>query len=106
MDSKVKVIYPVVKHNQRDLGEVTKEDTVDCPKLILTEPYNGEDYSIVLKSRASFNDMGNIISRVDVEKLKNESLSFTYHHAARRGKIIEMSVTMNTNALKLVCNVA
>ena len=102
MDSKVKAIYPMVEHIQQDLGEVTEEDSVDCLKLILTEPYNGEDYSIVLKSRASSTDMENIISRADVEKLNDESLSFTYHHAVRRGKAIEMIVTMNTNALKLV----
>jgi len=102
MDSKVKAIYPTVEHNQRDLGEVTEEDTIDCPKLILTEPYSGEDYSIVLKPSASSTDMENIISKADIEKLKDESISFTYHHAARRGKAIEMNVTMNTNALKLV----
>jgi len=105
--SKVEAIipnYPIAELNQQDLGDVTEEDTVDCSKLILTEPYGGEKYSIVLKPRASFTDLENIISRVDVEKLNDESISFTYHHATRRGKVTEMIVTMNSNALKLVCN--
>ena len=102
MDSKVKAIYPMIKYNHQDLGEVTEEDTIDCPKLILTEPYNGEDYIIVLNSTVSTTDLYNIISRVEIETLNDESLSFTYHHATRRGKSIKLNVTMNTNALKLV----
>jgi len=102
MDSKVKAIYPMVEHNQQDLGDVTEEDTIDCPKLILIKPYNGEEYSIVLKPRASITDLYNIISRIEIEKLNDESLSFTYHHATRRGKSIKLIVTMNTKALELV----
>ena len=102
MESKVKAIYPMIKHNQQDLGDVTEEDTIDCPKLILTEPYNGEEYSIVLKYRTSTTDLYNIISRVETEKLNDESLSFTYHYATRSGKVITMIVTMNKKALELV----
>jgi len=102
MDSKVKAIYPIVEHNQQDLGDVTEEDTIDCSKLVLTEPYNGENYSIVLKPRTSTTDLYNIISRVEIEKLNDESLSLTYHYATRRRKVITMIVTMNTKALELV----
>ena len=105
LDSRVESIvpdYPMVPNLTEGSGIVTEEDTVDCSKLILTGPYNGENYSIVLKSRASTTDLYNIISRVEIEKLNDKSLSFTYHHATRRGKAIEMIVTMNTNALKLV----
>ena len=102
MESKVKAIYPMIKHNQQDLDDVTEEDTIDCPKLILTEPYNGEDYSIVLKPRASSTDMENIIRRVETEKLNDKSLSISYHYAIRSRKVITMIVTMNRKALELV----
>ena len=105
LDSRVESIIPdysKIPELTEGSAVVTEEITVDCSKLILTEPYNGEDYSIVLKPRASTTDLYNIISRVEIEKLNDESLSFTYHHATKRGKTIEMNVTMNTNALKLV----
>ena len=73
-----------------------------CLKLILTEPYNGKEYSIVLKSRASSTDLYSIISRVETEKLNDESLSISYHYATRSGKVITMIVTMNKKALELV----
>jgi len=103
MDSRVESIIPDYPGLTKDSGKVTEEDTVDCSKLILTEPYNGEDYSVVLKPRVSTTDLENIVSRVEIEKLNDKSISFTYHHSSRRGKVIEMIVTMNTNALKLVC---
>ena len=87
--------YPELVDNS---SEVTGEDTVDCSKLILTEPYNGEEYSIILKRRASTTDLYNIISRIEIEKLNDESLSFIYHHATRKA----LMVTMNTKALELV----
>jgi len=88
MDSRVDSIIPIVAE------EV-------CPKLILTEPYNGEDYSIVLKPRASTTDLYNII-----KKLYDENMSITFHYATRPcvGKPIKLVVTMNKKALKLVGN--
>ncbi|XP_065912012.1 uncharacterized protein [Dysidea avara] len=106
MDSRVESIitgYPMIPELTEGSDDVTEEDTVDCSKLILTEPYTGEDYLIVLKSRASTTDLYNIISRVEIEKLNDESLSFTYHYAKRRGKAITIIVAMNTKALELVC---
>ena len=106
MDSRVESIitgYPIVpERSHLSSGGVTEEDTVDCSKLILTEPYTGENYSIVLKPRASTTDLYKIISRVEIEKLNDESLSFTHHYATRRGKLITITVTMNTKALELV----
>ena len=105
MDSRVESIvpeYPMIPELTEGSGDVTEKDTVDCSKLILTEPYTGEDYSIVLKPRASDTDLYNIISRVEIEKLNDESLSFTYHYATRRGQSITINVTMNTKALELV----
>jgi len=43
--------------------------------LIFTEPYKGEDHSIVLNPRTSTIDLYNIISRVEL-KNKNEAMSF------------------------------
>ena len=100
MNSRVESIipdYPVAPELTKDSGHVTEVDTVDCFKLILTKPYNGEGYSIVLKHRTSAIDLHNIISRIEIEKLHGKSLSFTYHHVTRRGKVITMIVTMNTN---------
>ena len=105
MDSRVELIipdYPIIPELTEGSGDVTEEDTVDCSKLILTEPYTGEDYSIVLKSRASTTDLYNIISRVEIEKLNDKSLSFSYHHAERKGRVIRLIVTMNIKALELV----
>ena len=102
MESRVESIIPDYPELVDNSSEVTEENTVDCSKLILTEPYNGEDYSIVLKRRASTTDLYNIISRIEIEKLNDESLSFIYHHATRKAKVITLIVTMNTKALELV----
>ncbi|XP_065911835.1 uncharacterized protein [Dysidea avara] len=103
MDSRVESIIPHFPGLTDDLDDVTEEDTVDCSKLILTEPYTGEDYSIVLKSRASTTDLSNIISKMEQEKLSDEDLSITFHYATRRGRAIKLVVTMNTKALELIC---
>ena len=106
LDSRVESIIPdflMIPELPEGSGDVTEEDhTVDCSKLILTEPYTGEDYFIVLKPRISITDMYNIISRVEIEKLNDESLSFNYHHATRKGKVITLVVTMNVKSLELV----
>ena len=64
MDGRVESIIPDYPGLTKVSGEVTEEDTAVCSKLILTEPCNGEDYSIILKPRASTTDLYNIISRV------------------------------------------
>jgi len=82
-------------------GDV-EETTIDCSKLILTEPYSGEEYSIVLKPRTSTTDMYNIISRIEIEELNDESLFFNYNHSVRMGETLTIIVTMNNKALNLV----
>ena len=99
MDSRVESIIPHYPKLIGEPGDVTKEDTVDCSKLILTEPYNGEDYSIVLKHRT---DLANIITKMEQMKLEDEDLSITFHYATRTSRKIKLVVTMNTKALELV----
>ena len=101
------VDYQIIPELTEGSGDVTDvEDNVDCSKLILTEPYTAsntsEDYSIVLKPRTSTTDLYNIISRIEIEKLNDDSLSFNYQHSTKKGNTIRMIVTMNTKALKLV----
>jgi len=105
LDSRVESIipdYPIILDLPEGSGDVTEEDNVDCSKLILTEPYTGEDYSIVLKPRTSITDLYNIISRIEIEKKSNEGVSFNYHYTARRGAALKLIVTMNIKALELV----
>jgi len=72
----IRVNYTRLLELTEGSGDVTEEDTVDCSKLILTEPYNGEDYSIVMKHRTSFTDLENIISTADIEQLNDESIFY------------------------------
>jgi len=105
LDSRVESIIPdflMIPELPEGSGDITEEDNVDCSKLILTEPYTGEDYSIALKPRTSTTDMYNIISRIEIEKLNDASLSFKYHHGEKKGKTIRLIVTMNIKALELV----
>ena len=106
MDTRVESIIPVVGYQMipkltEGSGDV-EETTIDCSKLILTEPYNGEDYSIVLKPRTTTTDMYNIISRIEIEELNDESLFFNYNHSVRMGETLTIIVTMNNKALNLV----
>jgi len=99
LDSRVKSIIPIPE----DSGVfATGEDTVDCSKLVLTEPYNGEYYHIILKSKASTADLYRIIGKMELETQNDNFLSFSYHHAEREGRTIRFTVTMNVRALKLV----
>ena len=104
MDSRVESIIPYLDYSELtdNSDGVTEEGTVNCSKLILTEPYTGEDYSIVLKPRTSTTDLYNIISRAEIEKLNDESLTLDYHYATRKKEVITIRVTMNVKALELV----
>jgi len=105
MDSRVESIipdYPMIPEFPEGSGDAAKEDTIDCSKLILTEPYNGEAYFIVLKPRTSTTDLYNIISRLEIEKMDDETVSFKYHYAARRGASLKLMMTMSVKALELV----
>ena len=104
IDSRVKSIipdYPMIPELPEGSGE---EDTIDCSKLILTEPYNGEDYSIVLKPRTSAPDLYNIIGKLVSGKMNDKAVSFKYHYTVRRGTSLKLIVTMNIKALELVSN--
>ena len=105
MDSRVDSIipdYPMIPELTEGSGDVTEEDSANCPKLILTEPYNSEDYFIVLKSRTPATDLYNIINKMEIEKYNDESLSFNYLYAETKRKSIRLLVTMNVKALELV----
>ena len=105
MDSRVELIipdYPTTPELTDGSGDVTEEDTVDCSKLILTEPYTGEDYSIVLKPSASNTDLYNIISNMEQEKLNDDAVFFKYRYAARRSTSLTLRIMMNVKALELV----
>jgi len=105
MDSRVESIipdYPMIPEVTEGSGDVIEEDAIVCPKPILTEPYTGENYSIVLKRRASTTDLLNMITKIDVEKMSDKSLFLEYLYAIRKGKFITVVVTMNIKALELV----
>lgn len=73
-----------------------------CSKLILDEPYNRNDYSITFKPNTSTNDLYHIITKMEMTKLSDKSITFKYYYSIRKGKQLSMVVKINSKALEMV----
>lgn len=76
--------------------------TIDCPKLTLDKPYNGTDYSIILKPKSSTNTLYHILFTIETAGLNDDTLMFKYHYSVRKGNQLLMVAAMNTKALEMV----
>ena len=76
--------------------------TTDCSKLILDEPYIGDDYSIIFNPKTSTTDLYHIITKMEMAKLSDKSITFKYYYSIRKGKQLSMVVRINSKALEMV----
>ena len=74
----------------------------ECFKLVLNEPYNGSNYSVTFKGNISLNTLYRVITKMELAKLSDNTLSFNYYHSIRKGKRMTMIVRMNIKALHMV----
>ena len=74
----------------------------DCSKLVLKEPYHGENYSVTFKRKTSLNTLYYVITKMELAKLDDNTLTFNYYHSIKKGKKIVMVVGMNIKALHMV----
>ena len=105
LESKVEYIFfdfPKSTIDPQDSGEVKDEYIEDCSKLVLKEPYHGNNYSVVLKRKTSLNTLYHIITTMELAKLSDDTIAFTYYHSMKKGKKITMVVEMNIKALHMV----
>ena len=104
-ESKVEYIFPDYPRSiidPQDFGEVKDVYIGDCSKLVLKEPYHGNNYSVIFKRKTSLNTLYHIITKMELAKLSDDTITFTYYHSIKKGKKITIVVEMNIKALHMV----
>ena len=75
----------------------------ECSKLVLNEPYHGNNYSIVFKRKTSLNYLYHVITKMELAKLSNDStVTFNFYYSIKKGNQIIMVAEMNNKALQMV----
>ena len=105
-ESRVELILPDYTKSIIDPqgSGVGSEDlhAAECFKLVLNEPYYGSNYYVTFESKTSLNTIYQVITKMELAKLSDDSLSFNYYHSIRKDKHIIMAVEMNIKALQMV----
>ena len=83
-------------------GEATDAHAVNCHKLALSEPYHGNNYSIIFKRKTSLSKVYYIITKMELTKLSDDNLTFDYYYSITKNNQITIGVGMNHNALQMV----
>ena len=92
------VIFPQSSGEPEDKIHIT-----DCPKLVLKEPYyNGTNYTVTFKSKTTLDTLYHVITILELAKLTDNTITFSFYYAARKGNKISMAVEMNTKAIEMV----
>ena len=109
LQSRVEFILPdypkthIDPHNQgSDETEDVHVYATDCFKLVLKEPYTGNNYSITFKPKTSLNTLYYVITKMELAKQNDSTITFNYYHSIRKGNSIIMTVGMNKKALDMV----
>ena len=76
-----------------------------CTKVVLKAPYSGTNYSVILKPKTSLNTLYHIITKMELAKQNDNTVTFDYYYSIRRGKKIIMVAGMNIKALHMVSNI-
>ena len=104
LESRVEFIIPdysISGIDPQGSGEAEDVFTADCSKLVLKEPYHGNNYSIVFKPKTSLNVLFDVIIKMEHAKLDDSTLTFNYRYSIKKGKK-SMVVEMNIKALQMV----
>jgi len=107
LESRVETIFPdypkthIDPHSSDEIEDVHVYAT-DCFKLVLKEPYSGNNYSITFKPKTSLNTLYYVITKMELAKLNDSTITFNYYHSIRKGKKVIMIVGMNAKALHMV----
>lgn len=102
LDSRVELILPDYPKSVIFPQSSENVHTADCPKL-LKEPYNGTNYTVVFKPKATLdNTLYYVITKMELAKKNDDALKFTFYYAARKGNKIFMMVEMNIKAIEMV----
>ena len=92
------VIFPQSSGEPEDKIYIT-----DCPKLVLKEPnYSGTNYTVTFKPKTTLDTLYHVITILELAKLTDNTITFSFYYAARKGSKISMAVEMNTKAIEMV----
>ena len=83
-------------------GDVEDVYIAECSKLILNEPYHGNNFSVVFKRKTSLNTLYHVITKMELAKLSDDTVTFNFYYSIKKGTQIIMVVGMNNKALKMV----
>ena len=104
-ESRVEFILPDHTRSHVDAPVDDKAEDVypaGCFKLVVNEPDHNTNYSVTLKRKASANALYHIITKMELAKLSDDTLSFKYYYSLRKSHQITMAVKMNIKALQMV----
>jgi len=78
--------------------------TTECFKLVLKEPYSGNNYSVTFKPKTSLNTLYYVITKMELAKQNDSTITFNHYYSIRKGNRIIMTVGMNVKAVEMVSN--
>ena len=105
LDSRVEFIlpdYPKSVIFPQSSGKAEKIHIADCFKLVLKEPYNGTNYSVTFKPKATLDTLYHVITKIELAKQGDKTLTFKFCYAVRKSNKIVMVVEMNAKAVEMV----
>ena len=105
-ESGVEFIWPDYPRGIIDPPDVDEPKDVyiaGCSKLVLKELYNGSNYSIILKHNTSLNTLYHVITKMELAKLNDSTITFNYYYySVKKGNRVVMVAEMNGKGLHLV----
>lgn len=104
-ESRVEFIVPYYPESIIDPQDSHEDEDIyvaQCSKLVLKESYNGNNYSVVFKRKTSLNHLYHVITKMELTKLSDKTLTFNYYYSIRKGNKIIMVAGMNIKALNMV----
>ena len=104
-ESRVEFILPDYPRSIIDPPDLEKPKDVyiaGCSKLVLKQPYHGTNYSIIFKHKTSLNTLYHVITKMELTKLSDNTITFNYYYSVKKGNKIIMVAEMNDKGLHMV----
>ena len=104
-ESRVEFILPDYPKSIIDPPDLDKPKDVyiaGCSKLAIKKPYHGANYSIIFKHKTSLNTLYHVITKIELAKLSDKTITFNFYYSVMKGKKVTMVAEMNDKAIYMV----
>ena len=94
--------YPKVTIDPQGSDENEHAYSASCSKLVLKEPYHGNNFSVVFKRKASPDTLYHVIATMELQKLSDDTVTFIFYYSITKRNQTVLVVGMNNKALQMV----